>query len=60
MIENKYKECQKCKKVFKLPVSCRNQLNHYCPFCNSENTGYISPEQYKKYRLINYIHKSLE
>lgn len=59
-IENKYKECQNCKKVFILPKSCRNQLNHYCPFCYSENTGYISKEQYDRYRTVNYINKSLE
>jgi rRNA maturation endonuclease Nob1 len=48
MLEEKYKECQECKKVFILPKSSRIFNEHTCPFCGSWNTGYIDKKIYDR------------
>lgn len=42
MPEEKYKECQECKKVFIIPKSSLIFNQHTCPFCGSWNTAYIN------------------
>ena len=43
-----FKECQDCKKVFKIPKPSMIFNQHSCPFCESWNTGYIDKKLYKQ------------
>ena len=49
MPSEKYKQCQDCKKVFKLSKACQSEDNHECPFCSSWNTAYVDKKIYKQY-----------
>jgi rRNA maturation endonuclease Nob1 len=57
MIE--YKECQNCKKVFKLSKASSSQHYHSCPFCGDWNTAYISKWQYRINRNNCFIHDNI-
>jgi len=48
-MEKEFKQCQECKRVFKLPKSSQIFNQHSCPFCESWNTGYVDKKTYALY-----------